>query len=177
MARREAAAALRGVRLRRCAVSDFGAARCQTSALRGVRLRRCAVSDCGAARCQTSALRGVMRGVRLCFCFRLPQSVLCVWRRCAVSDFVLFSIAPVGAWRLEFPALSGDDRPQVLARRRISSTSLSSSGCDFSRAWKRRVRFGLLSARERPSHSASSARVASVWRRHSQAATARAMWS
>ena len=30
------------------------------------------------------------------------------------------------------------------------------------------MRFGTLSARERPSHSASSPRVASVWRRHSQ---------
>jgi GlcNAc-PI de-N-acetylase len=63
----------------------------------------------------------------------------------------------------------------MVGRRRISSTSLSNCGCALNRAWNRRVRFGTLSARERSSHSASSPRVASVRRRHSRAATARAM--
>ena len=62
----------------------------------------------------------------------------------------------------------------ALARLRISARSLDSFGDAFSLASSRRVRLGTLSARERPSHWASSRSDASVCRRHSQAATARA---
>ena len=61
-----------------------------------------------------------------------------------------------------------------LARLRISARSLDNSGDAFRRVSIRRVRLGTLSARESPSEAASSRSDASVYRRQSHAATARA---
>ncbi len=61
----------------------------------------------------------------------------------------------------------------ALARFRISARASARRGDAFSRPSSRRVGLGTLSAREKPSHSANCRSDASVWRRQSQAATAR----
>jgi hypothetical protein len=113
-------------------------------------------------------LKWRLRGVKLCFLFSSEAAS-------RSQSFIFARVAPRAPEVLTASAAS-EPAPGALARRMISARSLESPVDSFSRRSSRRVRFGTLSARERPSQSAGCRSDASVWRRQSQAATGRARW-